>query len=85
MLILAVLNAIKKSPLTSGTFLFYTSFKRGVYWQASHSASSLGSIGQVIGLSQSSLLIELAVLAFSGICNPPFYFVCMYLILPKRK
>ena len=70
------LNAIKKSPLTSGTFLFSTSSKRGGYWQASHSASSFGSIGQVIGLSQSSLLIAPLFLAVSGILVTLLFLFC---------
>lgn len=78
----------KKSPHTyRGYFCFDTSKTNSNYWQASHSASSFGSIGQVIGLSQSSSLIVLEVFAVSGIILTLlfWFFNTLISILPKRN
>jgi hypothetical protein len=80
MLILAGLWVQQKIPAHIGDFFVFHLLKRGVYWQASHSASSFGSIGQVIGLSQSSLLIAPLFLAVSGILVTLLFLFCVYVI-----
>lgn len=55
-LLFNILSAIKKPAFLFKRVLYYKQCF-AFYWQASHSANSLGSIGQTIGLSQASSLI----------------------------